>query len=173
MPSRKLSRKCGYLMVEVFVAISISLVVMSTVYVMLSESMNLIKQTDSRIELREQFDEMATTIKRELRNSNNLKFYYKDRGLTLCDEFIEIDRINFSQFENVNQGVVEISERVMYIEEKKKKIFIYYNGGAYEIGNYVEKIEVKQDSEGIFSIKLKLNKNNNRFSDIISIRMRN
>ena len=42
----------------------------------------------------------------------------------MCDEFIEIDRINFSQFENVNQGVVEISERVMYIEEKEKNLYI-------------------------------------------------
>ena len=52
------------LLIEVFVAISISLVVMSTVSIMLSESMNLIKQTDSTDKFESSLMKMATTIKK-------------------------------------------------------------------------------------------------------------
>ena len=51
-------RKEGYLMVEVFVAICISLIVMSTVNLMLNESISLVEQTDNRIELMEQSNEI-------------------------------------------------------------------------------------------------------------------
>lgn len=68
-------KKEGYLMVEVFVAICISLIVMSTVNLMLNESISLVEQTDNRIELMEQFNEIKSSLKRELRNSNNIKFY--------------------------------------------------------------------------------------------------
>ena len=173
MTSNVFSKRDGYLMVEVFVAISISLIVMSTVSIMLNESMDLIEQTDSRIEIREQFNEMKNTIRRELRNSSKVKFYYMGKNIDLGNKFVEIDELRFAQFEDMKLGNANIAERLMYISEMKKKIFIHYNNGAYEIGNYVEGIEAKQDSDSVFSIKLKLNKNNNRFSDIISIRMRN
>lgn len=167
------NRKKGYLMVEVFVAICISLIVMSTVTLMLNESISLIEQTDNRIEIMEQFSEMKGSIKRELRNSYDLRFYSKGKNISLDNNFVDVDRIKFSQFEDVKLGVPKIKEKELYINLSKKKIFIYYNNGSYEIGNYAVGIEARKDSKNCYSIKLKLNKNNNRFSDIIIIRMRN
>lgn len=169
----RFKRNDGYLMVEIFVAICISLVVMSTVSIMLNESISLIEQTDSKIELMEQFSEMRGTIKRELRNSYNFRFYKRGNSLELGDEFIEIDRMKFSRFDDVKNGVSKIKERDLYINESKKKIFMRYNGGNYEIGNYAVGMEAKQESENCYSIKLKLNKSNSQFSDIINIRLRN
>lgn len=169
----RLKRRNGYLMVEVFVAICISLVVMSTVSIMFNESISLVEQTDSRIELMEQFSEMKGTIKRELRNSYNFRFYKKGNNIKLGDEFTEIDRMKFSRFDDVKNGVTKIKERDLYINESKRKIFMRYNGGNYEIGNYAVGMEVKQESENCYAIKLKLNKSNNQFSDIINIRLRN
>ena len=169
----RFKRNDGYLMVEIFVAICISLVVMSTVSIMLDESISLIEQTDSKIELMEQFSEMRGTIKRELRNSYNFRFYKRGNSIKLGDEFIEIDRMKFSRFDDVKNGVSKIKERDLYINESKKKIFMRYNGGNYEIGNYAVGMEAKQESENCYSIKLKLNKSNSQFSDIINIRLRN
>lgn len=160
-------------MVEVFVAICISLIVMSTINIMLNDSMALFEQTDSRIELMEQFSEIKGTLKREIRNSQKINFYKKNNAIVLNDEFVEIDKIKISRFDNVKLGVSKIKNKTMYINKSNKKFFISYNGGSYEIGNYVESIEVKRNSEKCYSIKLKLNKNNNQFNDIIEIRLRN
>lgn len=168
----KFNRK-GYLMVEVFSAICVSLIVMSTVAIMFRESNNLVMQTDNRIELMEQFSEIQSSIKRELRNSNNIKFYSEGETILLTDEFKKIDRIKFSRFEDVKMGNPIIKNKEMYVSKVKNKIFIYYNGGAFEIGNYVYGMEAKKDSEDSVSIKLILLKNNNKFEDVISIRLRN
>lgn len=121
----------------------------------------------------EQFSEIKGTIKRELRNSYNFRFYKKGNNIKLGDEFTEIDRMKFSRFDDVKNGVTKIKERDLYINESKRKIFMRYNGGNYEIGNYAVGMEVKQESENCYAIKLKLNKSNNQFSDIINIRLRN
>lgn len=163
----------GYLMVEVFSAICVSLIIMSTVAIMFQESNNLVMQTDNRIELMEQFSEIQSSIKRELRNSNNIKFYLEGGSTSLTNEFKKVDRIKFSQFEDVKMGNPIIKNKEMYVSKIKNKIFIYYNGGAFEIGNYVYRMEAKKDSEDSVSIKLILLKNNNKFEDVISIRLRN
>ena len=160
-------------MVEVFVAICISLIVMSTVNLMLNEAMSLVEQTDNKIELMEQFSEMKSTIKRELRNSQKIKFYKRSSIISLSDKFVEVDKIKISRFDDVKLGISKIKDKTLYINKSNKKFFISYNGGNYEIGNYAESMEVKRESEECYSIKLKLNKNNNQFNDIINIRLRN
>lgn len=166
-------RKEGYLMVEVFVAICISLIVISTVNLMLSESISLVSQTDNRIELMEQFNEMKFSLKREIRNSNDIRFYKDGKNIMPEDKFIEIDKIKISRVDDVKLGVTKVKDKSIRVNKYNKKLFISYNGGNYEIGNYTEGIEVKKDSENSFSIKLKLNKNNNQFNDIMNIRLRN
>lgn len=173
MKNKTFPKKEGYLMVEIFCAISISLIVMNIVTIILKDSNNLVNQTDNRIEIMEQFSEMKSTIKRELRNSNNIKFYYKGNSIFLDNKFERIDKIRFSQFEDVKNGNPVIINREMFLSRDKNKIFIYYNGGSFEIGNYVVDMEVRKESKDNFSIKLKLNKNNNNFNDIINIRTRN
>lgn len=167
------NRKEGYLMVEVFVAICISLIVMSTVNLMLNESVRLIEQTDNRIELMEQFNEIKSSLKRELRNSTDIIFYKDNKNITPEDGFVEVDKIKISRFDDVKNGVAKVKDKSIRVNKYNKKIFISYNGGNYEIGNYAEGIEAKKDSENSFSIKLKLKKNNNQFNDIINIRLRN
>lgn len=166
-------RKEGYLMVEVFVAICISLIVISTVNLMLNESISLVSQTDNRIELMEQFNEMKFSLKREIRNSNDIRFYKNGKNIMPEDKFIEIDKIKISRVDDVKLGVTKVKDKSIRVNKYNKKLFISYNGGNYEIGNYAEGIEVKKDSENSFSIKLKLNKNNNQFNDIMNIRLRN
>lgn len=166
-------RRNGYLMVEVFVAICISLIVMSTVNIMLNESISLIEQTSNRIELVEQFNEMKSSLKREIRNSYSIKFYKNNKNILLQDEFVDIDKIKISRFDDVRLGVAKVKDKSIYTNRYNKKLFISYNGGVYEIGNYTEGMEVKKDSDNSFSIKLKLNKNNNQFNDIMNIRLRN
>ena len=166
-------KKEGYLMVEVFVAICISLIVMSTVNLMLNESISLVEQTDNRIELMEQFNEIKSSLKRELRNSNNIRFYKNNKNIMPEDDFVAVDKIKISRFDDVKSGVVKVKDKSIHVNKYNKKLFISYNGGNYEIGNYAEGIEAKKDSDNSFSIKLKLNKNNNQFNDIINIRLRN
>lgn len=161
-------KKEGYLMVEVFVAICISLIVMSTVNLMLNESISLVEQTDNRIELMEQFNEIKSSLKRELRNSNNIKFYKNNKNIMPEDDFVAVDKIKISRFDDVKSGVVKVKDKSIHVNKYNKKLFISYNGG-----NYAEGIEAKKDSDNSFSIKLKLNKNNNQFNDIINIRLRN
>lgn len=166
-------RKEGYLMVEVFVAICISLIVMSTVNLMLNESVSLISKTDNRIELMEQFNEMKSSLKREIRNSSDIRFYKDNKNIIPEDGFVEVDKIKVSRVDDVKLGVTKVKDKSIHVNKYNKKLFVSYNGGNYEIGNYAEGIEAKKDSENSFSIKLKLNKNNNQFNDIINIRLRN
>lgn len=174
MNKKYIKKRKGYIFVEAAISICISLCVMLSVASAMENSTKIIEKDDCYVELYEQANEIERFIKREMRNSESIKFYKGNTIISADEEFKNIDRIELSQYLKNESGTIYNEKLSIRISSSNNKISVHKSGSVYEIGTYVEKMEISKEENGnIYSIKLYFNKGETMYSDCFNLRMRN
>lgn len=174
MNKKYIKKRKGYIFVEAAISICISLCVMLSVASAMENSTKIIEKNDCYVELYEQANEIERFIKREIRNSESIKFYKGNKIIAADEEFRNIDRIELSQYLKNESGTIYNERLSIRISSSNNKISVYKGGSVYEIGTYIDTLQVRQYKVGkTVELKLVMKLDDSLYEKFISIRMRN
>lgn len=176
-------KRKGYILLEMILSIFVISIIILGLYQIITVSTTANTKISAKIELNEQLQEIDFQIRNLLKESNDI---------------ISITTVDGSSLDNIPTGVeynissiklklktdqetsrVETKNKEIKFKKDTKKLFINtlttndYSEGGYEIGDYVESISIKINSENNILVLLKLKKNDTIIEHKISMILNN
>lgn len=166
-----MKHKNGYMLLESIISISIVLTISSLLYYTLFFTSNIRINVEDKVELIQQSNEISKYMKEIIENSYGI-----------INHNTSIDYTNTTSIKcRYKQENINIKDKEISLKEKSDKVFINtlrQNGssepGGYEIGDYVDKMQIKIANNGnLAKIKLNLSKNDIKLEKEFTISIRN
>nr|UWI51279.1 hypothetical protein NZ312_06155 [Clostridioides difficile] len=171
-----MKRKCGYLLLESAVSLTIIVVLVITLYSIFILTMNLKVKIEDKMELQQQSIEITKSIEGIISNSRGII------NLSSNDEsFKKMTSIKCRYVdENTTDNEEYTSNKEIILNERRNKLFVNsLNGessqaGGYEIGDYVDEMYVSMSNNGEYiNIILKLSKHNQKYETEFKVKVWN
>ncbi|MCC0648339.1 hypothetical protein [Clostridioides sp. ZZV15-6598] len=171
-----MKRKCGYLLLESAVSLTVIVVLVITLYSIFILTMNLKVKIEDKMELQQQSIEITKSIEGIISNSRGII------NLSSNDEsFKKMTSIKCRYVdENTTDNEEYTSNKEIILNERRNKLFVNsLNGessqaGGYEIGDYVDEMYVSMSNNGEYvNIILKLSKRNQKYETEFKVKVWN
>lgn len=171
-----MKRKCGYLLLESAVSLTVIVVLVITLYSIFILTMNLKVKIEDKMELQQQSIEITKSIEGIISNSRGII------NLSSNDEsFKKMTSIKCRYVdENTTDNEEYTSNKEIILNERRNKLFVNsLNGessqaGGYEIGDYVDEMYVSMSNNGEYiNIILKLSKHNQKYETEFKVKVWN
>ena len=164
-----MSKKRGFLLLESLLYLAILSLIIGMVYNLIFFNLNSLNTVQNNIELQQQSYNIKNHIKSRLIRASNIQSVK-----TINNRVISINSLNK---ESVTSIKYSDDKRIdeLYLNKVTKKLFYRKNSlDGYELGNYIENIEIENlDNGKLIKIILYLSKNNNNIETEFVVNLKN
>lgn len=165
-----MDKKRGYLLIESILHIAILSIIISILYSLLFFNLNSFTIVSDKIELEQQSYSISNYIESKIKLATNIeKVTLKNNSIIEDEDFENKDIISIKY--NVNNRIDEF-----YYNRITKKLFYRKDciKPGYEIGDYIENINISRKQNGnLLIVKIDLSKNNEFIESEFVLKLRN